>query len=107
MSGLRAVRGGKEPIVAWRRGGWQSLPHLTDGGNGPILTRCGHEVILGYGIDAIVQTQVPSEMFIAVGCGSCRMALVRDLRDDLLAASPDLKAKLREQLRRLEWTEPS
>jgi hypothetical protein len=108
MAGLRTVRG-KEPIVVWRRTSWTSMPHLTSyQERGIIGTRCGNEVSLGVSqVVGIVLTQIGTDLFLAVGCGLCRMSMVRDLRDELLAARPDAKAQLRKILKDLEWEELS
>ena len=104
--GLRVVRG-KEPVIVWRRTSWTSMPHLINQVlDGITTTVCGHEVGLGYGVVSIVQTQITSEMFLGIGCGLCRMSLMRDLRDELLAASPDMRQQFRTLLKGLDWSEP-
>lgn len=100
---IRVVRG-KEGIIVWRRASWTSMPHLIDKVlDGVTMTRCGNEVSLGYGVVAIVQTQVTTDMFMAVGCGMCRMSMMRDLRAELLLASPDMKDRYKTLLRGLDW----
>jgi hypothetical protein len=103
---LRTVRG-KEAIVVWRRPSWMSMPHLLDQENrkATAQTRCGREVSLGDGVVGIVFTQITTDLFLAVGCGMCRMSMLRDLRNELLAARPQAKKELRELLARLEWEE--
>lgn len=97
---------GKEAIIVWRRSSWVSMPHLRfdDSSNLQSDTRCGREVILGYGITGITMTQIPVDLFLSVGCGHCRSVLLRDLRDELLANNPYADKQWKEILRKLEWT---
>jgi hypothetical protein len=90
----------------WRRtAGWTSMPHLIDQVlDGVTVTRCGNEVGLGYGVVGITQTQIPTDLFIAVGCGMCRMCMGRDLKAEILEKMPDAKAQLKKLLGTLEWS---
>lgn len=103
---IKLVRG-KEGIIVWRRPSWTSMPHLVGDQvqKGVHPTRCGHEVELGYGTVAIVLTQISSDLFMQVGCGMCRMSMMRDLRAELIAAKGDGKAELKRLLKELDWAE--
>jgi hypothetical protein len=52
---------------------------------------------------AIVLTQISSELFLAVGCGTCSARLLKDLRAELLADMPDARAHVRALLDKVPW----
>lgn len=95
----------KEPIQVWRRGRWRSMPHLRSHlDDGSYITRCGLAVELGAsGVDAMVLTQIPGRMFMNVGCGHCRQALLADLRVWLQGVQPNAKAELDRALDKAGW----
>jgi hypothetical protein len=104
------VNRGKAPVVVWRRGRWESMPHtvvMSDIGAITALTRCGREVVLGEGIDQICLTQITTEIFVAIGCGLCARALMSDLRVELAAAIPDARDRLRRTLDGASWADAS
>jgi len=101
------IRRGKEYIGVWRRGGWTSMPHLIaeEGIGASFSTRCGHDVELQVaGVDSILFTQVTSDMFIAAGCGLCRIGMLRELHAELLAGDPLMKTKMAKIIKESSWT---
>lgn len=101
-----SIRRGQERILVWRRGRWESMPHLTTDldARGGADTLCGRRVLLGEGVDAMVITSIPADLFIVRGCGSCSRALLRDLRAETEARMADAKGKLRKLLDEASWT---
>lgn len=82
------------------------MPHLSDGvaEDGTTATRCGHYVaIFDTGVDAMAHTQIATDLFVAIGCGSCRNSLARDLRDEMNATMPFAKEQLKKLLATSRW----
>lgn len=101
-----SVRRGRESIVVWGRGRWQSMAHSvkhTDVGAIVAETRCGRPVILGEGVDRIALTSLPADLFVAVGCGLCSRRLLADLKSDLQVSIPDAGDRLSKLLGRTKW----
>jgi hypothetical protein len=99
ITNLKFVRG-KEPIIAWQRNTFTSMPHLRSSDS---LTRCGHEVHIGHGVTAIMLTSITTEMMLGLGCGHCTRIMMNDLKSNIRFKNTELKDKWNKIMSMQDW----